>query len=140
MSSEITEQTQEPAAVHRALYRSKTNSVLGGVAGGLGESFDVDPVWFRIGFVILAMGGGSGVLIYILMWVIVPEQPDGYVSPQTQRGALPGAVVIGAVFVFVGTISLVNTLAPEMGRYFWPVVLVLGGVGLVIGGLNRDNR
>jgi hypothetical protein len=39
----------------------------------------------------------------------------------------------------VGAIALVNTIAPSLGQYFWPVALLLGGLALVMGGVNRDN-
>jgi phage shock protein PspC (stress-responsive transcriptional regulator) len=122
------------------LYRSNSQRVVAGVCGGLGEYFAVDPVWFRIGFVVLALGGGSGILIYLLMWLIVQPRPEGYVAPAIARGSVTGAAVIGVVFMIVGTIALVNTIAPWLGQYFWPVVLLLGGLALVIGGLNRDSH
>ncbi len=56
------------------LLRSATNKKVAGVAGGLGEHFEVDPVWFRIAFVVLALGGGSGILIYLAMWLIIPQR------------------------------------------------------------------
>lgn len=128
-----------PQPEHR-LYRSNTDRVIGGVCGGLGEYFAIDPVWFRIGFVLLALGGGSGILIYLLMWVILRPQPEGYTPPENVRGPLPGTAVIGLVFIFVGTVALVNTIAPSLGQYFWPAVLVIGGLALVMGGLNRDTH
>jgi phage shock protein PspC (stress-responsive transcriptional regulator) len=122
------------------LYRSNSQRVVAGVCGGLGEYFAVDPVWFRIGFVVLALGGGSGILIYLLMWLIVQPRPDGYVAPAMARGSVTGAAVMGVVLMIVGAIALVNTLAPWLGQYFWPVVFVLGGLALLIGGLNRDTH
>ena len=122
------------------LYRSNSQRVAAGVCGGLGEYFAVDPVWFRIGFVVLALGGGSGILIYLLMWLIIQPRPDGQVASATARGSVTGAAVIGMVFIVVGTIALVNTVAPWMGQYFWPVVFLLGGLALLIGGLNRDSH
>lgn len=124
----------------RKLYRSETDRVIGGVCGGLGEYFALDPIWFRIGFVLLALGGGSGVLIYLLMWLIVRPRPEGYTPPEGGRGSLTGTAVIGMVFIVVGTIALVNTIAPSLGQYFWPAVLVLGGLALVMGGLRRDTH
>lgn len=121
----------------RRLYRSSSQKVVAGVCGGLGDYFAVDPVWFRIGFVVLAIGGGSGILIYLLMWLIVPPQPDGYVAPETGRGSVTGVAVIGVVFIIVGTVALVNTAAPWLGQYVWPVVLLTGGLVLLLGGLKR---
>jgi phage shock protein C len=124
----------------RRLYRSDSQKVVAGICAGLGDYFAVDPVWFRIGFVVLALGGGSGVLIYLLMWLIVQPAPEGYEPPATGRGTVTGAAVVGIVFVIVGTVALLNTMAPWMGQYFWPVVFVLGGLALLLGGLNRDNH
>lgn len=57
------------------LYRSNQNSVIGGVAGGIGEYFNIDPVIIRVLFFVTVFSGGIGVLIYLVMWVIVPSQP-----------------------------------------------------------------
>ncbi len=139
-TSDSVPETQIAAGADKRLYRSGRDRVLAGVAGGLGEYFDLDPVWFRIGFVVLAIGGGSGLLIYLLMWLVIPRTPEGYTAPNTPRASLAGAAVVGVVFVIVGTIALVNTISPWMGQYVWPVVLLLGGLALVVGGLNRDNH
>lgn len=128
-----------PAAAR--LYRSREQKIVAGVCGGLGEYFAIDPVWFRIGFVVLTFGGGSGILVYLLMWLIVPESPEGYTTPGGGRGrAFNGAAVIGVVFMFVGTIALVNTIAPWLGQYFWPIIFVVGGLALVLGGIDNDRR
>ena len=138
-SSIESEQLATPST-QRRLYRSNSQKVVAGVCGGLGEYFSVDPVWFRIGFVVLALGGGSGVLIYLLSWLIVQPQPDGYTNPPAARGQITGAAVIGVVLMFVGTIAFVNTVAPWVGQYFWPIIFVVGGLALVMGGFNHDNR
>lgn len=122
------------------LYRSDTDHVIAGVSGGLGDYFAVDPIWFRIGFVLLTIGGGSGVLIYLIMWLLVPKAPEGYQPPAEGRGgSISGAAVIGLVFMIVGSIALVNTIAPSLGQYFWPLAFLFAGLALILGGLNRDN-
>lgn len=56
-----------------ALRRSRTNRILAGVCGGLGEFFGVDPFWFRLAFLIAILPGGvPGVAAYLIMWLIVP--------------------------------------------------------------------
>lgn len=140
VSNSVQGEAQAETRVERRLYRSNTQRVIGGVCGGLGEYFAIDPVWFRIGFVVLTFGGGSGILIYLLMWLVIPPSPTGYVSPSSGRGSITGAAVVGVVFMIVGTIALVNTAVPWMGQYAWPIVFVLGGMALVLGGLNRDNH
>ncbi len=57
----------------KKLYRSDTNRKIWGVCGGLGEYFDIDPVLVRIIFVVLALSGGSGLLLYILLAILVPR-------------------------------------------------------------------
>jgi phage shock protein C len=59
----------------RKLYRSKTNRQLAGVCGGLAEYFNLDATLIRVLFVLLAVLGGSGVVLYVAMWIIVPKQP-----------------------------------------------------------------
>ncbi len=58
---------------HRRIYRDPDNRVLGGVCGGLGAYVNVDPVIFRIIFVVAFFGVGVGFLIYLLLWIIIPE-------------------------------------------------------------------
>jgi phage shock protein C len=57
---------------HR-LYRSVEHRVIGGVAGGLAEYFDIDPVIVRLVFVIVALAGGGGLLVYLILWIVLPE-------------------------------------------------------------------
>jgi len=58
----------------KKLHRSNDNRVFLGVCGGLGEHFDVDPVWIRLAFIAAALLGGPGVVAYLLMVAIVPRQ------------------------------------------------------------------
>jgi phage shock protein C len=58
----------------RTLRRSRTNRVLAGVCGGLGEYFGIDPVIFRGLFILLALPGGApAVLPYLILWLVMPE-------------------------------------------------------------------
>ena len=59
----------------RRLYRSQKDRMVGGVCGGLGDFFKVDPIIFRLIFVLMLFGVGSGVLVYIVMMLIIPEEP-----------------------------------------------------------------
>lgn len=57
----------------KKLYRDKENSLLGGVMSGLGHYFGVDPLWLRIIMVVLFFGFGTGLVLYFILWVLVPE-------------------------------------------------------------------
>ena len=52
---------------------SSTDKKLGGVCGGIAEYFDIDPLLVRIGFIILVTGFGTGILAYILLWLLAPR-------------------------------------------------------------------
>jgi phage shock protein PspC (stress-responsive transcriptional regulator) len=56
------------------LYRSVQGRVIGGVAGGLADFFGMDPTIVRLIFVLLVIFGGSGVLLYVVLWIILPER------------------------------------------------------------------
>jgi phage shock protein C len=61
----------------RRLTRSRDDRLLGGVAGGLGEFLGVDPTLVRIVFVLVALFGGSGLVLYVALWLLVPPADDG---------------------------------------------------------------
>lgn len=58
---------------YRRLYRSRNDRFVAGVAGGLADYFNLDPLLVRIGFAVLALIGGGGILLYLIMWAFVPE-------------------------------------------------------------------
>ncbi|GAB1857191.1 PspC domain-containing protein [Flavobacteriaceae bacterium MHTCC 0001] len=57
----------------KKLYRDTDNSYVGGVSSGLGHYFGVDAIWIRLAWVLLVAGAGTGILLYILLWILVPE-------------------------------------------------------------------
>jgi phage shock protein PspC (stress-responsive transcriptional regulator) len=61
----------------RKLYRSRTDRKLGGVCGGLAQYFNTDATLIRVLFVAFALLGGPGLVIYLVLWIIVPEEPLG---------------------------------------------------------------
>jgi len=67
---------KEDKGLDRRLYRSRTDRILGGVCSGIAKYFDVDPTIIRLVAVALIFAGGSGILAYILAWIIIPEEPE----------------------------------------------------------------
>jgi phage shock protein C len=61
----------------RKLYRSRTDRKLAGVCGGLAQYFNLDATLIRVLFIVLAVLGGSGLVIYLAIWIIVPNEPQG---------------------------------------------------------------
>jgi len=59
----------------KRLYRSRKNQVIGGVAAGVAEYFDIDPTIVRIAWALLGMAWGTGVLVYLICWLVIPLKP-----------------------------------------------------------------
>lgn len=60
----------------KRLTRNPNDKKIAGICGGLGIYFNIDPIIFRIIFLILLLGAGSGLLIYLVMWLLMPEAPQ----------------------------------------------------------------
>jgi phage shock protein PspC (stress-responsive transcriptional regulator) len=100
----------------RRLTRSRTDRVIGGVAGGLGRYFNIDPVFFRIGAIGLAFVGGAGVLLYLAALLLMPSE-DGAPAPAGTQGRNRGLVIAGVVVLLLVA---------------WPFLL---GGGLLLAGI-----
>lgn len=61
---------------YRKLYRSRTNRVLGGVCAGIGEYLEIDPIIIRILALVLLFSLGTGILLYICAWILIPQEPE----------------------------------------------------------------
>ncbi|OGT26601.1 MAG: hypothetical protein A3I77_07145 [Gammaproteobacteria bacterium RIFCSPLOWO2_02_FULL_42_14] len=57
----------------KQLFRSKTNCKIAGVCGGLGDFFDIDPVFFRAIFLVSAFFGGLGIVVYLVFWLLMSD-------------------------------------------------------------------
>lgn len=63
---------------YKKLWRSRKDRKIAGVCGGLGTYFGVDPVWMRIIFIIFFLLGGTAFIAYVILWVIIPLEPEGW--------------------------------------------------------------
>lgn len=59
----------------KKLYRSREDRMIGGVCGGLGKYFSIDPTVIRILYLLFALTGGSGVFVYLILLLVIPEEP-----------------------------------------------------------------
>src|SRR5438876_375652 len=126
-------ETTEVSSQPRRLTRPKEDRWLGGVAAGLGEYFDLSPMIYRIAFVALALAGGTGVLLYIAAWLVIPE--DGAVdsiaaAELKKRRDRPRRVVGLGILAFAAILALSEShVWPSPGNVW--LVLVLGIVAVV---------
>ena len=60
--------------MNKTLYRTENNKMIGGVCGGLGKYFEIDPTIVRLLFALIFFGFGAGLMIYVLLWIIMPDE------------------------------------------------------------------
>src|SRR5215213_886976 len=89
----------EPAPEPRRLTRSGGDAIIGGVASGLGRYFGVDPILFRIGFVVATFIGAVGLIAYIALLIFVPSDGEQKTTGTSKAVAVAGAVVLGCALV-----------------------------------------
>ncbi|OOG47172.1 PspC domain-containing protein [Rhodanobacter sp. C01] len=61
--------------MEKRLHRSRSDRKLAGVCGGIAEYYGWDPTLVRVAWIVLTLLGGSGILIYLIMWLVMPEAP-----------------------------------------------------------------
>jgi phage shock protein PspC (stress-responsive transcriptional regulator) len=116
--------TPPPEPAPRRLTRSSSDKVIGGVAGGLGRYFGIDPILFRIAFVVLTFAGGVGVLAYIGLLAFVPADDNSRpFGGGSRAGSVAAAIVLG--------IALIVFIAPPV--FFLTPVLLPVAVLVLIG-------
>lgn len=128
----------------KKLKRSRSDKIIAGVCGGIGEYFNIDPVIVRIVWVLLAfMPGGPGFLAYLICALIIPED-DGVIY-QDDNGENRGNTVlfVGLALTVLGGLMLAKVVLPQftfrlmrVARY-WPVLLIIFGLYIIYGQINR---
>jgi len=146
------------------LSRSKRDQILGGVCGGLSDYFDVDPNLIRLIFIVLAVIGGAGIWIYLLLWLFLPlegqpREPSQSIrsgadeivnrvrqlghdarSSRSRRGRTP--VLLGAALILLGAVLLLKNLGIWWTAWlrfdiWWPALVILAGVVMLFGLIRR---
>lgn len=144
----------------KRLQRSSVDKIIAGVCGGLADYFNIDPAFIRLIFVLLAIGKGFGVVLYLILWIVMPEravapsgvETKGATKKQVSRdftdeiaddfhafasgikdrakGVSHRRDIFAVIIIAVGLISLVNQLFPSV----WFRGDVIGPVLLIIVG------
>ncbi len=124
-------------APQRRLVRRTDNQIIGGVASGIADYLGIDVAVVRIGFILLIIGAGTGVLLYLLLWLFLPEAGPADLAASTGAPAgLPSALERLGGWRAVAAIALlligVGLIAGQFSRpeFFWAVALIALGVYL----------
>ena len=137
------------------LFRSRTDKVFGGVCGGIAKSLNTDTFLIRLIFALLFIFAGGGILLYIILWIALPEEPfpmfhEGASAPgeesatdtgQSYPGGEPvpyyrhrnnGTLIAGLILIGVGLAFLADRFIPRVHfGDFWPVIIVIAGIALI---------
>jgi len=150
----------------QGLYRSRKDKVFGGVAGGIARSLNADPAIVRLIFALLIIIGGGGLLLYLILWIAIPEEPFEFFQenmaagePKAEQGSSSpaepfsapvypprrnnGALIVGLILIGVGGIFLIDRLLPQINfhfRDFWPIVIVIAGLALIFSSFSATKK
>jgi phage shock protein C len=134
--------------MNRRLYRSRTDTIIGGVAAGVAGYLNTDPALVRIAWAILVpLTGGAALVAYVVAWIVVPEEPpiaasltdpaapatdSAWAAPEPRQATDGRAgVVVGIGLVLIGLWFLLREYLPDFDwGLVWPLVVV--GVGVLI--------
>ena len=141
----------------RSLYRCRHDRRIAGVAAGVAEFFDLDPTLVRLVWFVSIFFGGFGLLLYIVMAIIVPNEPlteEELAAEASSAGAGSGAphrharsgngglgmTFVGLALIVFGALALANTVVVEWGysaAFVWPGFILAIGVLLVAAAVRR---
>lgn len=135
----------------RKLFRSRKQRILGGVCGGLGDYFGVDPTLIRLAWVIFCLVWGAGLIFYLIAWIVIPPAPDyvdvqpvppGAPSTAATQGrpassGYPGAftialAILGVILIVSGISTLFSPLFSAFSPYLLPAGLIVLGAIIVV--------
>ena len=133
--------------MEKKLYRSRRYRVFGGVAGGLATYFSIDPILVRVIFVLVSLMHGLGILAYIILWIVIPEEPfevaypinnqtatgentninNGNAAVETKKGT--GTIIFGIVLICLGLIFFADRIFPRFSfdDVFPLIIIAIGG-------------
>jgi phage shock protein PspC (stress-responsive transcriptional regulator) len=130
----MNENTVEQPAVKR-LERSRSDRMLAGVCGGLARYFDINPAFYRVGFVVLTLIGGAGILIYAAAALVIPDEgeEDSVASAALRDRRDRPWPLIGLGLVAVAMLVLLSRVSVwPHGDAAWILLLIAGGIVLTI--------
>ncbi|HOV98238.1 MAG TPA: PspC domain-containing protein [Bacteroidota bacterium] len=129
----------------KRLYRSTKNKILAGICGGIAEYLDTDPTFVRIIWIVLTLLGGSGIILYIIAYLIMPENPEKTGEVQTETNSKAN-IFLGSLLIILGGLLLLDTtdvisfhrLWATSWEYILPLTFILIGFALLLGRKRRQ--
>ncbi|HET7082413.1 MAG TPA: PspC domain-containing protein [Candidatus Limnocylindria bacterium] len=116
------------------LERSRSDRVIGGVAAGIGQHLGIEPTTVRIAFVLLSIAFGFGIVVYLLTWLLAPQEAlDPTANPPARRLIRPTvSQALGAGLILVGVAILLYVSGFWFGEALaWPVTLAAVGFAIL---------
>lgn len=128
----MAETTTDTIPTPRRLYRARDGRHIGGVCAGLGLYFGLNPTIYRIAFVALALAGGTGILVYLAAWAVMPDEgvEDSYASGLLRRHQDHPVRLIGlGVLAFAVVLTLSEArFWPSPGNLWLALALAVAGI------------
>jgi len=123
------------------LRRDLSNHWIAGVCSGIGEALNVDPIIIRVIWIAAILIGGSGLLAYLIAWILIPNPPlEASLFPEksetnSRTSKFDGSRVLGIVLIVIALVWLAHKMdfIPFISwSYLWPLVLIVVGVALLL--------
>ena len=129
--------------MYKQIYRSQKNKVIAGVAGGIAEYFELDPVIVRAAFIITTLGWGFGFIAYFVLWIIMPTakkvmeiqndtiseelSPDDAIRSENRK--TNSRIAAGITLIILGAMLFIDKFICWLDFHtFWPLALIILGV------------
>ncbi len=128
------------------LYRSRSDAMIAGVCGGLGQYLGIDTTWVRLFFVLMLLFNGLGFWVYLVLAIVMPRVPQGdeITRPAQPWQDNPEAIkIIGGALVVFGLIAFFSNLNIHWLRWLsfrnlWPAALILFGGYMLMKVMRKD--
>lgn len=156
--------------MEKRLHRSRDKKVVAGIAGGLGDYLDIDPVIIRIVIVLITIFHGVGLIVYIIMWIVIPEEPynlsytEGKADPTQSMGSSGpasdqklndesaknsnekekssnGRIIVGVILILIGIMFLSERFLPFFDfEFVFAIGLIFLGFSLLFNMFNKSEK
>ena len=152
---------KQSTSTPKKIYRSRTDRIIFGVCGGLGEYFQIDATIFRILFLLLFFCGAAGLILYLLMAILIPKNSatggfggqDGSLSANLKNRVqelaaeiksnkslkLDRRTVFASLVIFLGVWLILQQIFPSYNHWlswsvFWPLAIIFIGLAIIVRG------